>query len=152
MKKMKSDSKFKPKLIVLKRRRPNGLRNFKIRVKFKQQHSVSLKLHLTVILIRPKLRKLQPSSERVAAAGQEIELPKFELPGEAQLPVDSFCTGALSQFESVTVSNSIRWIFRFPAILEIFVNLSPIDLVTKKDGIPKSRILGQRTKTSFGYQ
>ena len=108
MKKMKSDSKFKPKLIVLKRRRPNGLRNFKIRVKFKRQHSASLKLHLTAILIRPKLRKIQPSSERVAAAGKEIELPKFELPDEAQLPVDSLHTGKVSQFESVTVSNSIR--------------------------------------------
>ena len=108
MRRMRSDSKFKPKLIDLRRRRLNGSRNFKIRVKFKLRHSASLKLHLTAILIRPKLRKIQPSSERVAAAGQEIELPKFELPDEARLPVDSLHTGKFSQFESVTVSNSIR--------------------------------------------
>ena len=103
---MRNDSRFKAKLIALRRRRPTGLRNFKIRVKFKLLHSPNLKLHSTVI--KPRLRKLQTDSERVAAAGLEIELPKFELPDEAQLPVDSLHTGKVSQFESVTVSNSIR--------------------------------------------
>lgn len=149
---MKRDSKFKPKLIVLKRRRPTGLRNFKIQVKFKQQHSASLKLHLTVILIRPKLRKLQPSSERVAAAGQEIELPEFELPGEAQLPVDCICYVCIL---ASRVDNGFKLYpldFQISELLQIFVNLSPIDLVTMKDGIPKSIILDKRAKTSFGYQ
>ena len=95
---MRSDSKFKPKLIDLRRRRLNGSRNFKIRVKFKLQHSASLKLHLTAIQ-QPKLRKLQPRcsepSERVAAAGEEIELPKFELPGEASDQMAAFANGAI---------------------------------------------------------
>ena len=36
------------------------------------------------MVIQIRLKKLQASSEHVAAAGQENELPKFELPGEAQ--------------------------------------------------------------------
>ena len=102
MRKMRSDSKFKLKLIVLKRRRPNGLRNFKIRVKFKLRHSASLKLHLTAIQIRPRLRKLLPDSERVAAAGLEIELPKFELPGENSDWMATFANGAIH------ISNGFR--------------------------------------------
>ena len=97
---MRNDSRFKAKLIALRRRRPTGLRNFKIRVKFKLLHSPNLKLHSTVI--KPRLRKLQTDSERVAAAGLEIELPKFELPGENSDWMATFANGAIH------ISNGFR--------------------------------------------
>ncbi len=82
MRRTRTDSRFKPKLIDLKRRKPTGSRNFKTPARFKPPHSVSLKWHSTVIQMAN--RYLNASSERVAAAGQEIELPKFELPDEPQ--------------------------------------------------------------------
>ena len=84
MRKTRNDSKFKLRLTVLKKKRPSGLRNFKTQVKFKPLHLANLKLLLTATQIRSNLKKLPLSSEHVAAAGLEIELPKFELPGEAQ--------------------------------------------------------------------
>ena len=95
------------------------------------------------IQIRSKLRKLQPSRERVAAAGLEIELPKFELPGEANNQMAEFANGA------ICASNGFSLYpldLRLRRIQKIFVNLSPEGLLTKKDGKPKSRILGREPK------
>ena len=71
MRRMKSDSRSKPKLIVLRRRRLNGSSDFRIQVKFRQQLSASLRLLLTVTPIKLKLKKLPPN-ERVAAPGERL--------------------------------------------------------------------------------
>ena len=82
MRKMKREYRSRQKWIDLRKKRPSGLRNFKILAKFKPRPSENLKWHLTAIQIPFKDRYLRASSERVATASQEIELPMFELPEE----------------------------------------------------------------------
>ena len=71
MRRTKSDSRSRPKLIVLRRRRLNGSSDFRIQVKFRRQPSANLKLLLTVTPIKLKLKKLPPN-ERVAAPGERL--------------------------------------------------------------------------------
>jgi len=82
MRRMKREYRFKPKLIDLRKKRPTGLRNFKIRVKFKRKHSENLKWHLTGIQLAFKISLIASSEHVATTAGLEIELPMFELPDE----------------------------------------------------------------------
>lgn len=45
MRRMREEFRFKPRSIDLRKKRLNGLRNFKIRVKFKPKRSENLKWH-----------------------------------------------------------------------------------------------------------
>ena len=82
MRRMRREYRSRPKSIDSKRKRPSGLRNFKIQAKFKPKRSGNLKWRSTAIQMAAQIRYLRASSEHVATAGLEIELPTFDLPGE----------------------------------------------------------------------